>query len=631
MATDPAPPETAAVADALLETLSARDRAVPGAPRVLTLDSSLERDFGFDSLGRVELVLRVERRFGVRLSEHLLATAETPRDVLRAVLAPTAAAALPVSVEAVHAQVGTVEGEPSGATTLVEVLAWHRDRHADRRHLFLLDDQGCRETLTYGELWAGAIRVARGLRARGVGAGQAVAIMLPTSRDYFLTFTGILLAGGIPVPLYPPLRLAQIEDHLRRQTAILNNAQAVLLITVSEAQRVGRLLKAQVGTLHDVLTVEEVSADGEETVPRARGEEIALLQYTSGSTGVPKGVILTHANLLANIRAMGQAVRAHSGDVVVSWLPLYHDMGLIGAWLGSLYYAAPLVVMSPLTFLARPERWLRAIHDYRGTISAGPNFAFELCVRKIDDAALAGLDLSSWRLAVNGAEPISPDTMTASSSGFPNAASAAGRWRRLQPRRILGQLAFRRSAATRSSTGSRREAFAVAGRAEQPPPPTDRAAVRGVGAAAGSSDPVRGRRGTRGGRARGRAGGICRSLDDQRVLPERGRHAGAVPRRVAGLRRLRVHGGGGCLPHRPRQGGHHPRRAQSLPVRAGGSRRRRAGRPQRVRGGVRRHRPGHGHRAARRGGRDAGERSCADRGPPRDDPPPGDGPAPHRA
>jgi 1-acyl-sn-glycerol-3-phosphate acyltransferase len=207
--------------------------------------------------------------------------------------------------------------------------------------------------------------------------------------------------------------LAQIEDHLRRQTAILRNAAAVLMITVPEAQRVGQLLSAQVESLRGLATVEELAAGAAETAqPSVGAQDIALLQYTSGSTGTPKGVILTHANLLANIRAMGEAVRASSEDVLVSWLPLYHDMGLIGAWLGSLYYACPLVLMSPLTFLARPERWLRAIHEYHGTISAGPNFAFELCVRKIDDQGLEGLDLSSWRLAVNGAEPISPDTMT---------------------------------------------------------------------------------------------------------------------------------------------------------------------------------------------------------------------------
>jgi 1-acyl-sn-glycerol-3-phosphate acyltransferase len=403
-------------ANTLIETLDALAtelyRAPPGRP--LTLDSSLEKDFGFDSLGRVELVLRLEQRFGVRLPEQVMASAETPRDLLRAVLTREGEAPVAERVEAVHARVvGPVTGDPATAATLVDALRWHVDRHPERLHLSRLDDRGVRDRLTYGELWKAASSVADGLRGRGVNPGDTVAIMLPTSREYFVGFVGILLAGAIPVPLYPPLRLAQIEDHLKRQTAILRNAGTVLMITVPEAQRVAQLLKAQVGSLRHAATVEELaSAGGEAAQPRVAGQDIALLQYTSGSTGTPKGVILTHANLLANIRSMGAALRASSEDVLVSWLPLYHDMGLIGAWLGSLYYAAPFVVMSPLTFLTRPERWLRAIADYRGTISAGPNFAFELCLRKIDDAALATIDLSSWRLAVNGAEPISPDTMT---------------------------------------------------------------------------------------------------------------------------------------------------------------------------------------------------------------------------
>src|SRR5208337_3759272 len=125
----------------------------------------------------------------------------------------------------------------------------------------------------------------------------------------------------------------------------------------------------------------------------------------------PKGVVLSHANLLANIRAMGRAMDASSTDIFVSWLPLYHDMGLIGAWLGCLYFAAPLYVMTPLSFLVRPESWLWAIHRYRATLSAAPNFAFELCLNKISDESLQGLDLCSLRMVANGAEPVSVPTL----------------------------------------------------------------------------------------------------------------------------------------------------------------------------------------------------------------------------
>ena len=144
---------------------------------------------------------------------------------------------------------------------------------------------------------------------------------------------------------------------------------------------------------------------------RARGEDIAFLQYTSGSTGDPKGVILTHANLLANIQAIVGGINIQPDDVAVSWLPLYHDMGLIGAWFVPIFTGIPLVVMSPLAFLSRPDRWLWAIHKHRGTISPAPNFAYELCVRKIADKDIEGLDLSSWRAATNGAEPVAAATL----------------------------------------------------------------------------------------------------------------------------------------------------------------------------------------------------------------------------
>ena len=145
--------------------------------------------------------------------------------------------------------------------------------------------------------------------------------------------------------------------------------------------------------------------------PGLRSADTALLQYTSGSTGDPKGVVLSHRNVLANLRVMGRAAAVSSNDRFLSWLPLYHDMGLIGAWLATMYFAVPLVLMSPTDFLARPARWLRSIHRFGATISAGPNFAYEIVASKLRDEDLAGLDLSGWRLAFNGAEPVRAATL----------------------------------------------------------------------------------------------------------------------------------------------------------------------------------------------------------------------------
>ena len=236
--------------------------------------------------------------------------------------------------------------------------------------------------------------------------------MLPTGLDFFAAFFGILYAGAVPVPIYPPMRLSQIEDHLRRQAGILRNAGARMLITVPEGRRFAMLLRAHVDSLGAIESVANLKSASPARLPSIIDPHAtALIQYTSGSTGDPKGVVLSHANLLANIRAMGRAMEASSADVFVSWLPLYHDMGLIGAWLGCLHFAAPLYVMSPLSFLVRPESWLWAIHRFRATLSAAPNFAFELCLNKIDEADLQGLDLGSLRMVANGAEPVSVESM----------------------------------------------------------------------------------------------------------------------------------------------------------------------------------------------------------------------------
>ncbi|MGD8620242.1 MAG: AMP-binding protein, partial [Gammaproteobacteria bacterium] len=386
----------------------------------VTLDSALDRDLGFDSLSRVELLLRLERTFGVSLPERLVASAETPRDLWRALRTAGIAGREESSDRLTQAAVlEELEDTPDAAGTLPDMLDWHVRSHPQRPHIFLYGDTAEPEAITYAMLADGAHAVAAGLQQRGLLPGQAVAIMLPTGRDYLFSFFGILQAGGVPVPIYPPLRPSQIEDHLRRHAGILGNARAVLLITLADARRVARLLKAQVEALQDIVTPAELVLSATAFRAQAlRGQDIAFLQYTSGSTGQPKGVILTHANLLANIRAMGEVVQADSTDVFVSWLPLYHDMGLIGAWLGSMYYGLPLVLMSPLAFLTRPQRWLWMIHKHRGTLTAAPNFAFELCLRKVDERELGGLDLSSLRLAFNGAEPVSPNTVRNFSARF---------------------------------------------------------------------------------------------------------------------------------------------------------------------------------------------------------------------
>ncbi len=388
----------------------------PGRALKVTLDSALEGDLGIDSLGRAELLLRTERAFGVALPERALTEAETPRDLLRFVLGalgrhePSAAGAHAVQALAVRGD----QGVPSAARTLLEMLDWHLERHPDQLQIHLYGEDDTAQDISYAALAAGASSVAAELAGRGLLPGQTVAIMLPTSREYFFSFLGILMAGGIPVPIYPPVRLAQLEDHMRRHAGILSNAQAAMLITVPQAKGVALLLRAQVPSLRHVLIAADFASTARfDSRPPIGAGDIAFIQYTSGSTGSPKGVALTHANLLANLRAMGEAVQVQQDEVFVSWLPLYHDMGLIGAWLAGLYFGFPSVILSPLAFLARPQRWLWAMHRHRGTLSAAPNFAYELCVRKIADEDIAGVDLSAWRYAFNGAEPVSPDTIAA--------------------------------------------------------------------------------------------------------------------------------------------------------------------------------------------------------------------------
>jgi fatty-acyl-CoA synthase len=405
-------PERASVERRVLDIVGALVAELGGPPArtAINLDDSLDRDLGLGSLERVELLLRLEHVFGVRLPDAVMADAGTPRDLAGAILAaePSKPEAVPLPLP----PFGPGASASASARTLCEVLAWHAEATPERTHIFLPREDGQEQPITYGSLWEHAEAVAAGLRARGFGPGEAVALMLRTEEAFFHAFFGILLAGGVPVPIYPPFRRDRIEEYAQRQVGILTDAQVRGLITFPQAERVAALLASRVASLRHVMVASDlVRRAAPVPMPGMREDDAALIQYTSGSTGAPKGVLLSHANLLANIRAIGEAIAIGPEDTAVSWLPLYHDMGLIGSWLGALYFGIPIVIMSPLAFLSRPARWLWALHAHHGTLSAAPNFAFDLCVRKVADEEIQGLDLRAWRLALNGSEAVSADTI----------------------------------------------------------------------------------------------------------------------------------------------------------------------------------------------------------------------------
>lgn len=385
-------------------------------PDAVTLESQLDQDIGLDSLARAELLVVTERTFNVHLPEDAFTGAETLGDILQQVFREQGREeewTPDVLPEASAEDQDDERFTPPPFRTLQEALEWHVRKHPRRRYLHLVHAIGDVEPLTYGQLHEGACRVGQGLLQHGMEQRDTVALMLPTGMDYFYGFYGVLYGGGIPVPLYPPAKPSRIEEHLRRQAAILNNAGATIMITVPEARRLAAIVKSLVPTLRHVVVVEDLWSDPLDGPVGGRDEsETAFLQYTSGSTGEPKGVVLTHRNLAANMRSMNSVVQVDQDEVFVSWLPLYHDMGLIGTCLSTLFYGMHLVVMSPLLFLTRPLSWFWAISRFGGTHAPSPNFGYELLLNRIRDEDMRDIDLSTWRVAYNGAEPVSPDTIT---------------------------------------------------------------------------------------------------------------------------------------------------------------------------------------------------------------------------
>ena len=249
--------------------------------------------------------------------------------------------------------------------------------------------------------------IAADLRGRGVRKGDRIALVLPTCPEFVECFFGVLCAGAVPVPLYPPVRLGRLEEYHRKTVAMLQAVDAALVVT---DERIRRFLGVAVDISAPRLGCVTASSLGGTTSVEIEvaGDDVALIQFSSGTTHDPKPVALTHANLLSNLAAIERylADEGAPNRVGVTWLPLYHDMGLIGNLLSAFYVPAKLVLLPPELFVAVPAAWLRAISRHRGTVTAAPNFAFGLCLKRIRDEELEGVDLSSWRVSLNGAEAV---------------------------------------------------------------------------------------------------------------------------------------------------------------------------------------------------------------------------------
>jgi acyl-CoA synthetase (AMP-forming)/AMP-acid ligase II len=261
-------------------------------------------------------------------------------------------------------------------------------------------------SISCAELLERAQRVAGNLVARGVRPGDYVLIVLPTSEDFPTVFYGIIAARAVAVPLYPPAAHAQVPEFLRtvlRAQALTGSRSIVTTEFFAEVLR----LSPDILVKLDILLPGDLNERGPGRLLRPLASDLALVQFSSGSTGDPKGICLSHGNIVSNIRAFQERMDVvPRRDVVVSWLPLYHDMGLIGTMIGSLITQIPLVLTSPGDFLRVPKFWFQLLSRYRATIAVAPQFAFNLCLQRVRPSELDGVDLSALRVLLDGAEPI---------------------------------------------------------------------------------------------------------------------------------------------------------------------------------------------------------------------------------
>ena len=305
-----------------------------------------------------------------------------------------------------------------GPATLVEMVR-HRARYQphDIAFRYLIDGENEQVSLTYAQLEGQARAIGARLQAMGL-TGERALLLYPAGLEFITGFFGCLYAGVVAVPVYPPRR----NRSLMRIQGIADDAEAKVALTTNIVlDRIEALIDEtphlkQMAWL-DTTRVPDETEQGWQ-MPDIHGDTLAFLQYTSGSTGTPKGVMLNHASLVHNCATIAFAFEQTRASMGVFWLPSYHDMGLIGGVLQPLYLGCPNILMSPMTFLQKPYRWLSAISRFGGTTSGGPNFAYELCVRKITPEQRKTLDLSTWKVAFNGAEPVRAETLRRFSEAF---------------------------------------------------------------------------------------------------------------------------------------------------------------------------------------------------------------------
>lgn len=306
---------------------------------------------------------------------------------------------------------------PPPCETFVDLLRWRALTHPELMAMgFFGDGENLSAELSYGELDRQARTWALKLLALHPPGTRAL-LVFPPGLDFMLAFAGCLYAGWIPVPAYPP-ESHRLEHSLKRLLAIIADAQAPVVLTIDAFRQMAENMLQQSGQANlqalDWLTPTDLTGldPAQWQCPPLNAESLAFLQYTSGSTGTPKGVMISHGNLMANMAMIKNAFEhGERQDTVVCWVPFYHDMGLVGHLLQSLYIGGKNLIISPLDFLRKPLRWLKLISDWRGTSTGAPNFAFDLCVRKISPAERDALDLSSLRLVLNGAEPVQHATV----------------------------------------------------------------------------------------------------------------------------------------------------------------------------------------------------------------------------